>query len=64
MFGQRFEWWAELPPLLRVGMALLMIAIGVVCFFAQTRGWTIGLLGIVLLLFSGPSGPEKKGYRW
>ncbi len=59
-----FDWWTELPPLLRVGVALLLILLGVVFLFAGTRGWTLAIVGVVLLFFSGPSDSEKKGYHF
>ena len=59
-----FDWWIELPTLFKVGVALLLIVVGVVLFFAGTRGWALAIVGLVLLFFSGPSDSEKKGYRF
>lgn len=59
-----FDWWTELPPLLRAGFAVLLIVFGAVLFFAGTRGWMLAIVGLVLLCFSGPSSSEKSGYRF
>ncbi|QOV88726.1 hypothetical protein [Humisphaera borealis] len=59
-----FGWWADQSPWLRYGVALLLIAISTVIFFAGTIwiwGW---VAGVVLLLFAGPSSSEKNGYRF
>jgi hypothetical protein len=58
------DWWTDLPPLLRLGVALVLIVLGVIFFFAGTRGWTLAIVGIVLLFFCGPSDSEKKGYNF
>ena len=56
-----FDFWYELPPILRAGMGLLMIAVSVGIFFL-TGGTllTYGLfcVGLVFLLFAkaGDSG--------
>ena len=46
--------WSDLPPLLRAGVGLLFIILGVLGFFARLE-WRvympIGALGIVLVLF-------------
>jgi hypothetical protein len=58
-----FEWWAGLPAVFRFGVAILFLLISTVLFFAG-RIWPWGwAIGIVLLIFSFPSGPEKKGYH-
>lgn len=59
-----FDWWIELPTLFKVGVAVLLIVIGIVLFFAGTRGWTLAIVGLVLRFFCGPSDSEKKGYRF
>jgi len=56
-----FDFWYELPPLLRAGMGLIMMAIAVViCFLTGGHLLTYGLfcVGLVLLLFAkaGDSG--------
>jgi hypothetical protein len=57
-------WWADQSAWLRYGVALLLIALSTVLFFAG-RIWIWGwVVGVVLLLFSGPSSSEKKGYRF
>jgi hypothetical protein len=57
-----FEWWSDLPPILRYGSALLLIAISTVLWFCG-RFWPWGwAAGIALLMFAGPSDSEKKGY--
>ena len=56
-----FDFWFELPPILRAGMGLLMMAIAVVIFFV-TGGtllcYGLFIVGLVFLLFakSGDSG--------
>lgn len=59
-----FEWWGGQSPMLRYGIALLFIAISTVLWFVDTFwpwGWGVGL---VMLMFAGPSDLEKKGYRF
>jgi hypothetical protein len=57
-------WWADQSAWLRYGVALLLIALSTVLFFAG-RIWIWGwVVGVILLLFSGPSSSEKKGYRF
>lgn len=57
-----FEWWLDLPPVLRYGVALLLIAISTGLWFCG-RFWPWGwAVGTALLFFAGPSDSEKKGY--
>ena len=55
-----FDFWFELPPLLRAGLGLLLIVFAVVIFFLTGRYIMIGLAaaGLMMLLFSkaGDSG--------
>jgi hypothetical protein len=55
-----FDFWYELPPLLRAGMGLLLIIVAVVVFFMTGRVIMIGLavVGLMFVLFSkaGDSG--------
>lgn len=61
--GGMFEWWAGLPWWLRVGVAMLFLLASTILWFAG-RFWPWGwAVGVVLLLFSFPSGPEKRGYH-
>ena len=58
------EWWLDLPPLLRAGIAVLILGIAALVFFVGDRFWPFAWgLGAVLLLFSFPSGSNKGGYR-
>lgn len=59
-----FEWWTDLPAWLRFGVALALLALSTVLWFTG-RFWPWGwAAGGVLLLFSGPSDSEKKGYHF
>jgi hypothetical protein len=55
-----FDFWYELPPLLRAGLGLLLIIVAVVIFFMTGRVIMIGLavIGLMFILFSkaGDSG--------
>ena len=58
-----FEWWAGLPWLLRVCVALVFLLISTILWLAG-RFWPWGwAIGVVLLLFSFPSAGERKGYH-
>jgi len=59
------QWWYGLPLWLRLGIALLLILISTLLWFCADRFWPWGwAMGVILLLFSGPSSSEKKGYRF
>jgi hypothetical protein len=60
-----FEWWHDQSPWLRYGIALLILGIEAVEWFAvgRVRPVVVGI-GVALLLLSGPSDSEKKGYRF
>jgi hypothetical protein len=55
-----FDFWYELPPLLRAGLGLLLIVAAVIIFFMTGRVIMIGLavIGLMMILFSkaGDSG--------
>lgn len=59
------DWWFDLSPLLRAGVALLILGASAAVLFLTGRiffwGWGAG---IVLLLASFLSDSEKKGYRF
>lgn len=58
------SWWSEQSAWLRYGVALILLTISTFLFFAGTFwpwGWGIG---VVMLLFAGPSDLEKKGYHF
>lgn len=58
-----FDWWYELPVWLRAGVAVLLLLISTVLWFAGwiwPWGWAAGA---ILLVFSG-SGSNSKGYRF
>lgn len=59
-----FGWWGNLHPILRYGVAILLLAISTGLYFAGTIwpwGWVVGA---IMLLLAGPSDSEKKGYRF
>jgi hypothetical protein len=57
------EWRVGLPWWLRLGVALFFLLLSAGRWIAG-RIWFWGwAVGGVLLLFSFPSGPEKKGYH-
>jgi hypothetical protein len=59
-----WAWWSEQHWALRIGVAVVFLLLSTILFFAGTFwpwGWAVGL---VLLLFGGPSDSEKKGYRF
>ncbi len=58
------EWWIGLDWKIRLVVALLLLGISTVLYFAGIIwpwGWVVGG---VLLLLCWPSESEKKGYRW
>ena len=58
-----FEWYGGLRPRIRLGVALVFLALSTVLYFCRIfwpYGWAIG--GICLL-FAFPSRAEKKGYH-
>ena len=58
------EWWAELHWTTRLLIPLILLGISTALYFCDIFwpwGWAVGT---VLLLFSGRSDAEKKGYRW
>jgi hypothetical protein len=58
-----FEWWGGLSPWLRLGVALRYLLVSTL-FWLGGRIWPYGwIVGVVLLLFSFPSGPEQRGYH-
>ena len=60
-----FDLWFELPPILRAGLGLLLIAVAGIIFYLTGRVIMIGLgaIGLVFLLASG-AGSNKGGYRF
>lgn len=59
-----FEWWSNLPAVLRYGVAIAFLAASTILLLSG-RFWPWGwAVGIVLLLLAGPSDSEKKGYRF
>jgi hypothetical protein len=57
-----FEWWAGLSPLVRYGIAIVLLVVGaVLCYFTEGGYFAWGsllLAGIVLLMFAGRSADE------
>lgn len=59
------EWWAGLPAIFRYGVAIALLALSTVLWFAAHRFWPWGwAVGGVLLLCSGKDDSEKRGYRF
>ena len=57
-------WWSELPAVVKYGLALGFIALSTVLYFAFKTVWMWGwLVGAVLLMLSGPSDRERRGYH-
>jgi hypothetical protein len=57
------HWWAGLPWWLRLSVALAFLLLSTILWF-EGHFWPWGwAVGIALLIFSFPSGPEKKGYH-
>jgi hypothetical protein len=57
------SWWTGLPWKLRMGVALALLLLSTILFFAGYLwiwGW---LIGVVLLMFSFPNDAEKRGYH-
>lgn len=60
-----FEWWSDLPVWLRYGVAVVFLLVSTGLYFLADLFWPWGwVVGVILLLVSGPSGPEKRGYRF
>lgn len=61
------EWWAGLPWLVRYGVAALVLAASTLLLFVggsarlPVMGWALGGAMVVL---SGRSDSEKRGYRF
>ena len=61
-----FDFWYELPPLLRAGLGLLLVGVAVAIWFATGgRLYAIGLgaIGIVMILFAN-AGNDSGGYKF
>jgi hypothetical protein len=57
------EWWRRLPALVRIPVAVAIMLFATGLFMSGLRaGIGIFALGVVLL-FSGPSDAQKKGYH-
>jgi len=60
-----FGRWYDLPWQLRLGVALLLIAIAAIILVAAGRIWWWGwIIGSILLFISGKSDSEKNGYNF
>ncbi len=58
------EWWASQSPWIRYGVSFVLLAISTIILILG-RLWIWGwVVGGILLLFSGPSDSEKKGYKF
>jgi hypothetical protein len=56
------DWWRRLPALVRIPVAVATILIATGLFASGLRA-AIGLFALgVVLLFTGPSDAQKKGY--
>jgi hypothetical protein len=61
-----FDFWYDLPPILRAGFGLLLLAVAVVLFFVSggTRiSVGLGVVGVVFLLFC-KAGHDDSGYNF
>ena len=62
-----FDFWYDLPPILRAcfALVLIVIAVGTVFLTGYIYRWNVvmGVVGLILLLFSG-SGSNKSGYNF
>ena len=61
-----FEFWFDLPPLLRAIFSLAIIGVAVVLYFVTNPHrifYGIGIVGIILLFASG-AGSNKGGYKF
>ena len=61
-----FDFWYDLPPILRAVMGLVMIGIAVLIWFISggtLYAYGCGIVGLVLLLASG-AGSNKGGYNF
>ena len=60
------DWWIELPWWMRLGVALLLMAVGLLVFLygSVKGGAALFGLGFILLVLGGKSESEKKGYRF
>jgi hypothetical protein len=65
-----FQWWAGLGTPARLGVAVSILVLGVICWFAfgfHPWLWRLSIvcwaLGAGLLIFAFPSDSEKKGYH-
>lgn len=59
------EGWAGLPWWMRFGAAFAFLGFAAWIYFSSGRIWISGwAIGAILFLFSFPSGPERKGYRF
>jgi hypothetical protein len=57
-------WWSGLDPWLRLGVPLVLLGVSAVLLIFH-RFFVVGwALGVVLLLCSGRSEAEKKGYHF
>jgi hypothetical protein len=65
------EWWRWLPALIRIPVALVVMALATCVFLARPApgsrgdGGAAGLIYAVglILLFTGPTDAQKKGYH-
>ena len=61
-----FDFWYELPPLLRAGFGLLLLLVaGAIWFFSNGTFYAIGIavIGLVMILFCN-AGSDSGGYKF
>lgn len=61
-----FDFWYDLPPILRAGMGLFLMAVAVVLYFAtggRLFAIGIGAIGLMFLLFC-KAGNDGGGYNF
>ena len=61
-----FDFWYELPPLLRAGFGVLLILVAAAIWFfsgGRTYAYGAGIVGLVMVLASNAGG-DSNGYKF
>ena len=61
-----FDFWYELPPILRALMGVAMMGVSVAIYFASgghAIAYGLGIMGLIFLIFSGAGG-NSGGYKF